>query len=322
MKKIIIVLAALLALALPCLALAEDMAVYHTEHFSLTLPSEFVSEQKSTGSYSFTYENPVDSTLDFIVFTECDLPITLDVNTVHNVVLPLVTGNVDNFTAEETRPFTINGDDAYFTTGYFSVSYNKCRACLVFYPFGDTLAFISYTSTGRSDEDIEQKAEFYAKCISPFDPNSVTPAPSLDALDPSTHDISLLGMSYDELVALKNRINLAMWESEEWQEVTVPQGLWIVGEDIPAGHWTVMHSNASLSYVTISDILDETGKKAEYGGDFYYSNGLHSPDSKYFDASSDLTEFDIELTDGLYVHVEYGDVIFAPYRGKPSLGFK
>ena len=32
-------------------------------------------------------------------------------------------------------------------------------------------------------------------------------------------DIDLSGMSYEELVALKDRINLAMWESDEWEEV-------------------------------------------------------------------------------------------------------
>ena len=31
--------------------------------------------------------------------------------------------------------------------------------------------------------------------------------------------IDLSGMSYDELVALKDRINLAMWQSDEWQMV-------------------------------------------------------------------------------------------------------
>ena len=45
-------------------------------------------------------------------------------------------------------------------------------------------------------------------------------------------DIDLSGMSIDELVELKDRINLAIWNSQEWEEVTVPQGEWIVGEDI------------------------------------------------------------------------------------------
>ena len=49
----------------------------------------------------------------------------------------------------------------------------------------------------------------------------------------------LSGLSYDELVQLRDKINLAIWNSEEWQEVTVPIGVWVVGEDIPVGHWSI-----------------------------------------------------------------------------------
>lgn len=41
--------------------------------------------------------------------------------------------------------------------------------------------------------------------------------------------IDLSAMTYEELVALKDKINLAMWESKDWEEVTVPQGVWTVG---------------------------------------------------------------------------------------------
>ena len=51
--------------------------------------------------------------------------------------------------------------------------------------------------------------------------------------------IDLSQLSIDELVALKDKINLAIWNSQEWQEVKVPQGVWKVGEDIPAGHWSI-----------------------------------------------------------------------------------
>ena len=38
-------------------------------------------------------------------------------------------------------------------------------------------------------------------------------------------DIDLSGMNYDELVALKDQINRAIWNSDDWQEVEVPQGV-------------------------------------------------------------------------------------------------
>lgn len=55
-------------------------------------------------------------------------------------------------------------------------------------------------------------------------------------------DIS--GLSYDELVQLNNQINLAMWNSEEWQEVTVPPGTYQIGvptETHPNFRITIYH---------------------------------------------------------------------------------
>ncbi len=135
-------------------------------------------------------------------------------------------------------------------------------------------------------------------------------------------DVDLSGMTYDELVALKDQLNLAMWQCEEWQEVTVPQGLWVVGEDIPAGHWTIKCSEASSSYITVSDTLDASGKEADYSSKYYYSESVNNPNSDYFKPNSDLTEIDIELSDGLYVQIDFGSAVFTPYTGKASLGFK
>ena len=56
-------------------------------------------------------------------------------------------------------------------------------------------------------------------------------------------EVDLSGMSYDELVILKDRIDKTIWDSQEWQEVTVPQGLYKIGEDIPAGKWTILASD-------------------------------------------------------------------------------
>ena len=40
-------------------------------------------------------------------------------------------------------------------------------------------------------------------------------------------DISSL--SYDELIQLKDQLNLAIWNSQEWQEVEVPAGTYQIG---------------------------------------------------------------------------------------------
>lgn len=134
--------------------------------------------------------------------------------------------------------------------------------------------------------------------------------------------IDLSGMSYKELVSLKDQINLAIWNSQEWQEVTVPMGVWIVGEDIPAGHWTIK-TDASYATILICDALNDSGKGGDvWKSDIYEFESIASPNGLFFDPVSDRTEIDFKLKKGMYVIIDGGNVIFSPYAGKPSLGFK
>lgn len=134
--------------------------------------------------------------------------------------------------------------------------------------------------------------------------------------------VDLSGMTYDELVALKDKINLAIWNSQEWQEVTVPQGVWKVGEDIPAGHWTIK-TNAPYAMVKICTTLNKTGKDADiWNSDFYEVCTIANPNNKNYDPNKHVTEIDYNLESGTYVIVDDGTVIFTPYAGKPNLGFK
>lgn len=135
-------------------------------------------------------------------------------------------------------------------------------------------------------------------------------------------DIDLSGLSYAELVALKDRINLAMWQSEEWQEVTVPQGVWKVGEDIPAGHWTVKCApGASSSEISWGEKLSENGETIAWSGRHSVYNRVRNP-AKYDNADNYIYEYSFVVVDGDYIVINYGSAVFTPYTGKPSLGFK
>lgn len=48
----------------------------------------------------------------------------------------------------------------------------------------------------------------------------------------------------------------AMWETDEWQRVEVPAGVYEVGVEIPAGEWTL--SNSKWFSVRVGSKLDET----------------------------------------------------------------
>lgn len=136
-------------------------------------------------------------------------------------------------------------------------------------------------------------------------------------------EVDLSGMTFEELVALKDQINLAIWNSDEWQEVTVPMGVWLVGEDIPAGHWTIKvapTSGSSWASVAIGTALDETGKDIDImDSDFYWGDQVALEGA---DTIVEKTELDFDMKDGQYVIIDYADVVFSPYAGKPSLGFK
>lgn len=137
----------------------------------------------------------------------------------------------------------------------------------------------------------------------------------------SADSINLSGMSLAELVALKDQINLAIWNCQEWQEVSVPLGIWKVGEDIPAGHWTVHAPEEWFTKVSFGDTLKPSGTEIKVTSYFGFEL-ITSPTYSGFDKKKDVSEFSFTVKKGDYIEVEFGAAIFTPYSGKPDLGFK
>lgn len=133
--------------------------------------------------------------------------------------------------------------------------------------------------------------------------------------------VDLSGLSFEQLVALREQLNLAIWNSLEWQEVTVPEGLWVVGKDIPAGHWSIRpaHSKDYL-YISCCSAMDEITWTPIPGSQLRQQD-LQSPDYKspFGDVCPEST--DMILGEGWYFKCT-GDVIFSPFTGKPDLGFQ
>lgn len=137
-------------------------------------------------------------------------------------------------------------------------------------------------------------------------------------------EIDLSDMSFDELVELKSKINLAIWNSREWQEVSVPRGVYQVGVDIPAGHWTVRVAKGQRwAYVSWGDKLNDEKEGISYGGKRASVNNLiGNPNHKYFESDGGQAEYSFEVYDGEYIVITYADVVFSPFAGNPDLGFK
>ena len=157
----------------------------------------------------------------------------------------------------------------------------------------------------------------------------------ITAPTPAAADLpDISGLTFDELVELREQLNLAIWQSADWQEVTVPAGTWTInelenpydlvaagtwtiGEDIPAGHWTIRPAgNRDMLNVAYHDLVDTSGQGVAPG--WHGWNGiLTGPD--YF--SPELTSVDLDMVEGMHFTCSK-PVIFTPYTGKPDLGFK
>ncbi|MBO7711093.1 MAG: hypothetical protein J6S83_11535 [Lachnospiraceae bacterium] len=127
-------------------------------------------------------------------------------------------------------------------------------------------------------------------------------------------DIS--GLTLDELIELKDRINSAIWSADNWKEVEVPPGLWQVGIDIPAGHWKIrLASDHAYAYVWYFEEPNEFGKP--FATLTKYDNTAISTKDWH---GHDRHEADYDMKEGWYFYCEE-TTIFTPYDGKPSLGF-
>ena len=134
-------------------------------------------------------------------------------------------------------------------------------------------------------------------------------------------DIS--GLTYDELVQLKDQINIAIWNSQEWQEVVVPSGVWSVGEDIPAGYWTITPIDAITSF-WYGDKINESKTGPGYGWDYTTGlattlNGRLAKDGSFLYPNEE-NQISIDMKEGMFVYFKCA-MRFTPYSGKPDLGF-
>ena len=118
------------------------------------------------------------------------------------------------------------------------------------------------------------------------------------------------GLSYIELMYTYGAVQRAIWASDEWTSVDVPAGVYLIGTEIPAGHWTITPS---------------------VSGDFYtigYGTQLNATQTgladgsiiEWLNISSDHSDamrhsLDIVLEEGFYLYLGHTST-FTPYIGK------
>lgn len=138
------------------------------------------------------------------------------------------------------------------------------------------------------------------------------------AFHASAENVNLDGMSVEQLQSLQDRIQKALWNHPDIEEVTVPAGLYQIGKDIPAGKWQIFalpsakakidygsklnSSKTSVSWVSSGD------SKTVYGTRYWaYDEG-------------DLTSWTLTLTTTYYIEFDSTVIFRKPIA--PAFTFK
>ena len=132
-------------------------------------------------------------------------------------------------------------------------------------------------------------------------------------------ETDLSHMSFDELVSLRDQLNLAIWNSKEWQKVEVPAGTYQIGKDIPSGHWTIIPYYDTLTTIFYFNLLDKYGKNPAIGWEGW--SFMIADSSEYSDWDHYSHQCDAVLDDGMYLKIS-DRVYFTPYSGSPDFGFQ
>ena len=120
-------------------------------------------------------------------------------------------------------------------------------------------------------------------------------------------EIDLSSMTFEELAKLQNEINAALWASDGWQSVTVPAGIYKIGEDIPAGKWVIRPIEGQTAMIKTGPRLYEDRSEVYYT----WAEQITSTSDSYSKYNK-VREVVIQLVSG-YIEINSAPVIFEPY---------
>lgn len=141
------------------------------------------------------------------------------------------------------------------------------------------------------------------------------------ALPVCAEEIDLSVLTWDELLDLKAQITMEQLTRDEWQEVEVPQGVWVVGEDVPVGKWTITCKTGYSTRIKWGKYLDKSQNNVDYFEDFGDAETVYNPNWDSY-RHGEVTQYTFEPPEGYYIVIDFGPATFTPFTGKPDLGFK
>ena len=138
-------------------------------------------------------------------------------------------------------------------------------------------------------------------------------------IQPAFAEIDLSSLSFDELAELRRNCQFEMMNRPEWKEVQVPQGIWQVGKDIPAGDWIIKCADVGRTNVSMRICVFLWGEGYPKDESFEYKKRVGritvaNPENKYYSEyeNGTPTEAKVHLEEGQYVVIEnhYNAAVF------------
>lgn len=133
--------------------------------------------------------------------------------------------------------------------------------------------------------------------------------------------VNLSKMSFYDLIDLRGQIELELMNRKNWQEVLVQEGIYEVGVDIPAGHWTIMAKDGLLTHVKYGNRKKTSEADIDVRSINFRDEYLYSPNASNFDMYKNKVQTDIVMENGSYFVVKTCPCVLVPYTGKPYFEF-
>jgi len=125
---------------------------------------------------------------------------------------------------------------------------------------------------------------------------------------------SLAELSFNELVMFRQYLSMYLMSRPEFKHVTVPEGIYKIGTDIPAGDWNIISVSGEQSTISYFEKLDQYGNAPDKEAYYMWERVVNVPDYE-------VKSLHFYLKDGMYIKIDLAPVIFTSYIG-PEFSFE
>ena len=325
-------LALMMLLTLPAAALANGWTdpagetIENVRGLSIPVPAGWISEESEEGVL-FTPDSDAEMLIG-VMSADIGMDLSTQSETMVSSMLELfataMIGGMEMEPVGDKETLTIDGRKAI----RFHAAGDDVHALIAAVPYGTAMYVIIAAAEGSVLEDMEPYFDSVVERASfgeaPAQRDPAAPAEPVPAAAPAQTfggAIDPSALTGGELLALRDAIAAEQQKRDEWQSVEVPKGVYTIGEDIPAAHWTVSALEGATAYVYWCDVLDASGAGMSWDGNVHENAYLRSRSYKYAEPG-DPDHVSWNMENGQYFIVDDGIAVFTPFAGKDLAEFE